>query len=86
MNKYERLQSVMTVPMDTTVLTHVVVTVLTTLHVTNRLVCVTGDVIRDIPTVTVAKVHLAINIQALRYKHMYISFLLYYSDSSSTYL
>lgn len=56
--------------MDITVPTNVVVTASTNPHVTNRLVCVTVDVTRDIPIVTVAKVHLAINAQTLWYKHM----------------
>lgn len=56
--------------MAITVPTNVVVAVWITLHVTNRLVTVIGDVTRDIPIVTVAKVHLAINIQTLWYKHM----------------
>lgn len=48
----------MTGPMVMTALTTVVVTVLMTLGVTNRLVTVTGDVTRDIPMATVAKVML----------------------------
>lgn len=64
------LQNVMMAPMDTTVLTPVVITVRKTLRVTNRLVTVTGDVNLDIPKVTVAKVLLAINVQTLWYKHM----------------
>lgn len=44
--------------MDITVSRTVVVTVLMTLRVTNRLVTVTVDVARDIQTVTVAKVNL----------------------------
>lgn len=60
----------MTGLMDITVLTAVVVTVSTNLHVTNRLVIVIEGVNRDTPTVTVAKVHLAINVQALWYEHM----------------
>lgn len=51
----------MTVPMDITVPTAVVVTVLINLHVTNRLVTVTRDVTVDILTVTVAKVSLQMN-------------------------
>lgn len=53
------MKNVMTGPMVMTALTTVVVTVLMTLGVTNRLVTVTGDVTRDIPMATVAKgVHL----------------------------
>lgn len=51
----------MTVPMDITVPTAAVVTVLINLHVTSRLVTVTRDVTRDIITVTVAKVSLQID-------------------------
>lgn len=46
----------MTVPMDITVSTNVVVTVSTTLHVTNRLVTVPVDVNQDLQTATVIKV------------------------------
>lgn len=62
LNKNNPLQSVMTVPMDMTVPTTVVDTVWTTIHVTNRLDIVTGDVIRDIQTVIVAKVNLPITV------------------------
>lgn len=48
--------------MDISVLTNVVVTVLITLHVTNRQVTVTRDVTWDIPIVTVAKVLVSINV------------------------
>lgn len=47
----------MTVPMDITVSTNVVVTVLTTLHVTNKLDIVTRDVTWDIQAITAAKVN-----------------------------
>lgn len=50
-------QIVMTGPMDMTVSTTAVVTVLTHLHVTNRLDIVTKDVIQDIKTKTAAKVY-----------------------------
>lgn len=43
-------------PMDITVSTTVVVTVSATLHVTKKLVTVTGGVTRDILTVTAGKV------------------------------
>lgn len=52
----------MTGPMDITVLTTVVVTVLIILNVTYTLDTVTGGVSPDIPTVTVAKVNLQINL------------------------
>ena len=54
---YIYLQSVATEPMDTVVLTTVVVTVSTTLHVTNRQDTVTEDVNPDIPMPHVAKVN-----------------------------
>ena len=44
-------------PTDTAVSTTVVVTVWGTLHVTNRLDTVTGDVTQDIPMPHVAKVN-----------------------------
>lgn len=47
----------MTAAMDITVSTTAVVIVWTTLHVTNKRGGVTEDVIRDILTITVAKVH-----------------------------
>lgn len=50
------LQSVIMVPMDMTVPTTVVVTVRTTLRVTNKLVCVIGDVARDIQAISAGKV------------------------------
>lgn len=56
-NYIYRLQSVLAVPMAITVSTTVVVSVWTTLHVTNRLVTVTGGVTRDILIMTVAKVN-----------------------------
>ena len=56
-NMYLYFQSVATEPMDTVVLTIVVVTVWTTLHVKNRLDTVTGDVNPDIPMPYVAKVN-----------------------------
>ena len=49
-------QSVATEPMDTVVLTTAVVTVWGTLHVTNRVDTVTGDVNPNIPMPYVAKV------------------------------
>lgn len=52
----------MRVPLDIIVLTTVVVTVLITLHATNRLVIVTEDVTRDTPKVTAAKVNLQIDV------------------------
>lgn len=48
-------KSVTTEPMDMTVSTIVVDTALTTLHVTNKLVTVTGDVNRDLQTRTAAR-------------------------------
>ena len=54
---YLYLQSVATELTDTVVLTTVVVTVWGTLHVTNRLDTVTGDVTQDIPMPHVAKVN-----------------------------
>ena len=53
---YLYFQSVETEPMDTVVLTTVVVSVWTTLHVTKRLDTVTEDVNPDIPMPLVAKV------------------------------
>lgn len=50
------LQGVLTAPMGITVSTTVVVTVGTTLHVTNRLDIVTGGVTQDIIMVIAAKV------------------------------
>lgn len=47
----------MTGPMVTIVTRTVVVTVVMIFPVTNRLVSVTGDVIRDTQTLTVAKVY-----------------------------
>ena len=54
---YLYFQSVETEPMDTVVLTTVVVTVWTTLLVTNRLDTVIKDVNPDIPMPYVAKVN-----------------------------
>ena len=54
---YLYFQSVATEPMDTVVLTTVVATVWTTLHVTNRLDTVIVDVNPDIPMPFVAKVN-----------------------------
>ena len=54
---YIYLQSVVTEPMDTSVLTNVVVTAWGTLHVTNRLDTVTEDVNPDIPMPHVTKVN-----------------------------
>lgn len=52
------VQSVITGPLVITVSTIAVVTVYITVHVTNRLDIVTGDVTRDIPTVTAVNVNL----------------------------
>ena len=54
---YLYFQSVATEHMDTVVLTTVVVTVWGTLHVTNKLDTVTGDVNPDIPMPYVVKVN-----------------------------
>lgn len=55
------IQSVMMEPMDINVSTAVVVTVLITLHVTNRPDNVTRDAARDIQTLTAEKVIVLVN-------------------------
>lgn len=56
----------MTAPMDMTVSTTVVATAGATLHVTNRLVTVTGDVNLDIRMFSVATVIIVKSIKLLR--------------------
>lgn len=65
--------------MDISVSTTVVVTVLITLHVTNRQDIVTGDVARDIPTLTAEKVIVLI------YSYIFGDRLTYFSRFDNVY-